>query len=91
MLMYYSIPKDTLASRDQGEFVLMNMKTGKFYGLDLTGSEIWSLLEEGKSIPVIVEQLCFRYQELSQERALADVNGLITQLLQAKLILEKQR
>ncbi|PWV95958.1 coenzyme PQQ synthesis protein D (PqqD) [Paenibacillus cellulosilyticus] len=89
--MYYSIPKDTLASRDQGEFVLMNMETGKFYGLDSTGSEIWALLEEGMSISAISDQLCIRYPQVSQERALADISGLINQLLQAKLIQEKPR
>jgi hypothetical protein len=40
-----------------GEFVLMSIEDGKYFGLDAIGSEIWRRLESPKSADVLTAEL----------------------------------
>jgi len=48
--------KKEVRSRDlQGELVLLNLRTGVYFGLDAVGSRIWQLIEDRRSSRDIVE------------------------------------
>ena len=42
----YTIPKEVLFRDVDGEAVLLNMQTGKYFGLDDVGTRMWTLLAE---------------------------------------------
>lgn len=47
-----TVPEDVLFHELSGEAVLLNLKTGKYYGLDEVGTRMWQLiLEHGKLGP----------------------------------------
>lgn len=46
--------RDALAADIAGEFVLMSVAHGKYFGLDEIGSDVWRRIEE----PIEVGQLC---------------------------------
>lgn len=70
---------------DQGELVLLNLSSGKFYGLDSIGSEIWIMLQNNNSIERIVKEICEKY-EVNQEQAIKDVMQLIEGLKNNELV-----
>ena len=48
------IPQDVLFHELAGEAVLLNLETGKYFGLDEVGTRMWMLLSEhGKVEPVL--------------------------------------
>lgn len=84
--MEFVIDKATRKSRDQGELILMQMTTGKFYGLDRLGSEVWTMLEEGLTIVQMTEFISGSYSGVEKEQIERDVNDLIVLLIDARLI-----
>ena len=61
--MRYCINEKAIISKDNGELVILNMENGKFYGVDDLGTEIWELLQKGKSCDQITQQLHKNYNE----------------------------
>lgn len=45
-----------------GEFVLLNLDTGIYFGLDAVGARIWSLLAEGADEDAVCERLLEEYE-----------------------------
>lgn len=71
--------RDALAADVGGEFVLMSVEQGKYFGLDEIGSEVWRRIEQ----PVGVAQLCAALaSEYDGEAAVIerDVIALLQQL-----------
>lgn len=54
---YKKINPDVIFKKVDGESILLHMKTGVYFGLDEVGTEIWALLETGKSFDEIVKHL----------------------------------
>lgn len=68
-----------------GEAIIINLTTGVYYSLDSTGSEVWSLLEAGHDVDALVGFLRRRYGA-PEGACRGDVEGLVDQLLEEKLI-----
>ena len=45
------------------EVVIIHFDTGNYYSLDSVGTEIWGLIESGRSVAEIVESLALRYED----------------------------
>ncbi len=59
------VPEDVLFTELSGEAVVLNVRTGKYYGLDEVGTRMWSLLaQHGQIQPA--------YRALLQEYDVAD-------------------
>lgn len=71
---------------EENELVLMNLETGKFYGLDQIGSDIWRMIEENKSIDDVITILHKKYSAVTESSLREDVNQLISQLQSAQII-----
>lgn len=67
------------------ESILLNVKTGVYYGLDAIGTRIWSLLVEGMSEADIVSRFVAEY-DVEPERVSTDVSDLIDQLTAKGLV-----
>lgn len=48
---------ETIATEVDGEIVLISIEDGKYYGMDLVGSEIWRRLDNPKRVDALVAEL----------------------------------
>lgn len=69
----------------QGETVLLDVSTGRYYTLNRMGSIIWELCTGQNTINDIHAVLCDRF-EVAPEQALDDLVALISQLVQEGLL-----
>jgi Coenzyme PQQ synthesis protein D (PqqD) len=80
-----SIPSDVLFHELDGEAVLLNLNTGKYFGLDPTGTRIWHFLVEDGSLSVAYNRMLDEY-EVDAERLRADLLALVDRLATYGLI-----
>lgn len=69
----------------EGETILLNLSTGKYFSLNPVGSSIWELVQQPISIEQITDGIMEEY-EVEKEHCRADVIRLIGKLLDAGLI-----
>ena len=80
-------PETVLARSDEvleaeidGEKVMMSIEKGEYYGLDATGSEIWQLFEQPRSVAEICDQMIARY-DVEPEECERDVVAFLDDLV----------
>ncbi|MEE4173070.1 MAG: PqqD family peptide modification chaperone [Xanthomonadales bacterium] len=83
--MKVEISKDVLFQVVDGEYVLLEVESGKYFGLNEVGSRIWSLLESGTSLEDTIDQLQAEYA-VERDTLEADVNALLARLADAGLL-----
>ena len=76
---------DQIASTVGEEVVILNFKSGTYYGLNEIGARIWHLIHDGKMVREIYETVLAEY-DVEPERCRQDVEQLLQQLLREKLI-----
>ena len=81
--------KDQISCNLDGETVILNLKYGKYYGLNAVGFRIWNLLQEPKTVNEIRDYILSEY-EVDLESFDRDLLTLIQQLLAANLIEVKE-
>jgi len=84
-----SITSDTISRTVQGEEVILNLRTGMYFGLNPTGTQIWSLLKGGLSLVEVSNKLTEEYG-IPLRRAQKDVMNLV-QLTAKKGLVEAKR
>jgi hypothetical protein len=52
-----------------GEAILVNMQTGRYYSAGEVGAVVWGLIEAGTPVPAIVERVATRYRGTREEIA----------------------
>lgn len=65
--------------------VLLDLKAGKYYSLNSLGTRIWSKLEEGCSVPEILEHLDESFSTPS-ERLRTDLTAFVQGLKDKELV-----
>jgi hypothetical protein len=73
------IPDSVQYVRVEGDFVLMDLRAGLYFGLDPVASHIWQSLSEHGEPQRAAEELCEDY-DVEPEQALADVERWIMEL-----------
>lgn len=68
-----------------GEIGMMSIENGKYYGLDLIGSQIWSLIGSPNSIENMVNTLCKEY-DVDRKTCEEDLLEFINKLIDEKLV-----
>ena len=76
---------DQVSTELQGDAVILNVKTGKYFNLNSVGSHIWKLLEEPKSMLSIVEAILSEY-DVERARCEEDVFNVLRKLQLAGLV-----
>ncbi|MGH7770354.1 MAG: PqqD family peptide modification chaperone [Candidatus Binatia bacterium] len=80
-----------VAAKDQvwcdlvGEAVILNLKSGVYFGLDPVGGRVWSLIQEPKTVGAVVEALLQEY-DVESSRCEADVLALLEELANRALL-----
>ena len=72
-----------------GEMVLLNLNTGRYYTLSRVGTAIWDKCTGELTLDQIHQAICARF-EVSIERASEDVDVLVAQL-EAEGLLSMER
>ena len=81
---------DVRGTSMEGETVLLDLSTGRYYTLNRLGSVIWEHCMGHNTIRGIHAVLCDRF-EVAPERALDDLVALINQLVQEGLLQQEGR
>ena len=81
---------DVQASNMDGETVLLDLSTGRYYTLNRLGSLIWELCTGTQTISDIHTILCDRF-DVAPERALDDLVTLVNKLTQEGLLQQERR
>jgi hypothetical protein len=79
------IPEDVLFRDLDGEAVLLSLVSGKYYGLDETGTRMWNLLAEHGRVDAAYRALLEEY-EVSEDQLRHDLLGLVDELASHELL-----
>jgi len=79
------ISEDVLCQELQGEAVLLNLKTGVYFGLDSVGARVWRLLGERPVLSETIEALLAEY-DVPKERCAQDLIALVSELAEHGLV-----
>ena len=69
----------------QGEAVLLNLKSGVYFGLDPVGTRIWQLFSEHELLSEVARKIVAEY-EVAEERCAADLTTLVADLERHELV-----
>ena len=81
---------DAIASAVGDETVILQLKTGAYFGLDAIGTRIWQLLKEGDRPAAICAQLAREY-DVARDVLEADVRRLLGELEANEIVAEAGR
>jgi hypothetical protein len=76
---------DVLFQELQGEAVLLDLKSGTYFGLDGTGTRIWQLLGENGSLCKVSGSMLDEY-EVDEGRCTTDLLNLVRKLEELGLV-----
>ena len=79
------IPQDVIFRDVAGEAVILNLETGKYYGLDEVGTRMWALLAEHGKVETAYRALLDEY-EVAPEQLQDDLIKLIDTLAAQQLL-----
>lgn len=77
--------KDQASSNLTAEVVILNLKSGMYYGLKDAGARIWDLLQEPRTLREVRDALLEEY-EVDRDRCGSDVLKLVEKLVSEKLV-----
>ncbi|MDH4079263.1 MAG: PqqD family protein [Nitrospira sp.] len=81
---------DVQGTSMDGETVLLDLSSGRYYTLNRVGSVIWEQCTGDKTISDIQAVLCDRF-DVAPERALDDLVTLVNELTQEGLLQQERR
>lgn len=76
---------DVVACELAGEMALLHFETGIYYGLDETGSSVWSLIQSPKSVQEVLASVMEEY-DVDRDRCKEDVLALLQNLADERLV-----
>jgi hypothetical protein len=82
MVEVYSIvvaAKEQVSSDLAGEAVILDLKSGVYYGLNSVGASIWNLIQEPKTVNEVRDVLLTKYK-VEPEQCDRDLKALLEQL-----------
>ena len=81
---------DVQGTNMDGEAVLLDLSTGRYYTLNRVGSVIWEHCTGHHTISDIQTVLCDQF-DVASERALDDLVALVNELIQEGLLQQERR
>ena len=77
--------REVAAKVFDGEAVLINLSTGVYYSIDRVGATVWEMIAGHHTVDAMVDAVTGQY-DVGREQARTDVERLLGQLLDEKLI-----
>jgi len=81
---------DVQGTSMEGETVLLDLSTGRYYTLNQLGSVIWERCTRQSTMAYIHRAICERF-EVASEQALDDLVALVNELMQEGLLQQERR
>ena len=81
----WKIPEHVVFQVLDGQAVVLNLDSGRYFGLNEVGTVFWQGLEQGRSLKQITESLLERY-EVDRDVLERDLAELMTDLKQRNLL-----
>jgi hypothetical protein len=79
------VPGGVLFNDVGGEAVLLNLETGKYYGLDEVGTRMWSVLTDHGQVALAYEALADEF-DVTKEQLRQDLLNLVDELVTHGLV-----
>ena len=79
------IGKDVVSRDLDGEVVILNLRTGIYFGLDPVGTKIWQLIVKRRSLQKVLDSLLEEY-EVPETRCADDLLEFVARLQENELI-----
>lgn len=79
------IPGSVLFRTVGDEAVLLELVSGRYYGLDAVGTRIWSLLVEHRRVAAVLDRLVAEY-EVAADLLERDLEGFLATLSESGLV-----
>jgi hypothetical protein len=79
------LSEDVLLQELQGNAVLLDLKTGVFFGLDKVGTRMWTLMGETGSLAGVVETIVAEF-DVTEDKCTEDVLSLVRRLEEQSLL-----
>ena len=70
-----------------GEAVILGLRDGVYYGLDVVGARVWALLAEPRRVPELVDAIVAEF-DVTREQCERDLMALLDQLAARDLVRE---
>jgi hypothetical protein len=83
--MRASVPADVLVQELQGESVLLNLQSGRYFGLDEIGTRMWAVLTSAASLQAAYDTLLAEY-DVEGPRLERDLRALVEKLVDNGLL-----
>jgi hypothetical protein len=80
-----TIPPDVMARQVGDETVILDLKSGRYFGLDPVGTRIWHLMVEGKALAEVCDAIAAEY-DVTRAEAERDLQQLLSDLKTEGLI-----
>lgn len=80
-----AMPTHVMVRFLDNESVFLNLETERYFGLDQTGTRMWSLVTAAPSIDAAYQQLLDEY-DVEPEELRADLGELVSQLIDNGLL-----
>jgi hypothetical protein len=80
-----TVSKEQLSCDLIGEAVILNLRTGVYYGLDSVGARIWTLLQEPRLVSQLIDLVLDEY-DVEPGRCERDIINLLTELHGRELV-----
>lgn len=77
--------EDILTTPLDDELALLNLDTGKYYGMDSVSSRIWELIEQPQAVSALCEQLLSEF-EVDEITCRQEVLHFLQELANANLV-----
>jgi hypothetical protein len=74
------VPADVLVQELRGESVLLNVRSGQYFGLDEVGTRMWAVLTTAGSMRAACDALADEY-DVERRRLEGDLRALVEKLL----------
>jgi hypothetical protein len=84
MSMIVATP-DQVSSKLGDEAVILNIKSGVYFGLNEVGARVWTLIQEPVSIARVIQTLLGEY-DVEPEQCKEEVLSLIKELIDVSLV-----
>jgi hypothetical protein len=75
-----SVPADVLVQDLHGESVLLNVRSGRYFGLDAVGTRVWAVLTTAASLQAAYDSLQAEY-DVTGEQLERDLRTLVEKLV----------
>jgi hypothetical protein len=79
LISQVALSDDVLFQELQGDAVLLDLKTGVYFGLDRVGTRMWQLISEHKMLSAVVETVTGEF-EVTEEKCADDLLSFVGRL-----------